>query len=183
MPRGRARDHALDRRDLRVPRRHDRRDDLTEQHARFVGRARRQRNVDVQAARAGRLREAGTPSDVQLVADPARDVEHAGERRAVGRIEIDRDVVGVERRLHAREPRVLRDRRKLRHVEQRRQRSADEALRVRLADRVELVGQRLDPHARGRPLFARALLIERLARDAVGKPLHHQRPIVDDRQE
>ena len=37
-----------------------------------------------------------------------------------------RHVVGVERRLHAREPRVLRDRGDLRHVEQRDQRSADE---------------------------------------------------------
>ena len=37
--------------------------------------------------------------------------------------------------------------------------------------------------ARGRPLFARSLLIERLARDAVRKPLHDQRSIHHDRQE
>ncbi len=40
--------HALDRRDLRMLRRDHGRDDLAEQHARFVRRARRQRDIDVQ---------------------------------------------------------------------------------------------------------------------------------------
>ena len=77
--------------------------------------------------RARRLRHRRDLQRVELVADPARDVEHLRERRVVARIEIERDVVGVERRLHAREPRVLRDRGNLRHVEQRDQRPADEA--------------------------------------------------------
>ena len=127
-----------------------RRDDLAEQLPDSYDVSRRQRNVDVQAARSRRLRESRDAERVQLVAHPARHVEHRGERRAVGRIEIDCGVVGVERRLHAREPRVLRDRRDLRHVQQRRQRSADEALRVRLADRIDFVSVSIRTPAGGR---------------------------------
>ena len=64
---------------------------------------------------------------LELVADPARDVEYLRERRALAGIEIERDEVGIERRLHAREPRVLPDRGELRHVEERHERAADEA--------------------------------------------------------
>ena len=87
--------------------------------------------------RARRLRHGRHLQRVQLVADPSRDVQHPRERRVVVRIEIERDVVGLERRLHAREPRVLRDRRNLRHVEQRDQRAADKPPGVRLGDRLD----------------------------------------------
>jgi hypothetical protein len=53
---------------------------------------------------------------------------------------------------------------------------------IRVADPLPLLKRekaRLDAHARGRPLFARPLLVERLAVHAVGKPLHDQRPILD----
>ena len=127
---------------------------------------------------------AGTLHRLELVAHPARDVEHLRERRALARIEIERDEVGVERRLHAREPRVLRDRGELRHVEQRDERSADEALGAALLDRVEIVGQRFHAHARRRLFLLPALLIERHAVvDAVRKALHDERPIGDDRQD
>ena len=68
-------------------------------------------------------------------------------------IEIDRRVVGVVGGLHPREPRVLRDGRDLRHVQQRRQRSADQPLRVRLVDRLS-VFEHLDAHTLWRPLLA-----------------------------
>ena len=127
---------------------------------------------------------AGTPSDVQLVAHPARDVEHARERRALARIEIERDVVGVERRLHAREPRVLRDRGDLRHVEQRDQRCRRRnGCASGSRDRIDVVAKRLDADARRRLLLARALLVERRPVDAVREALHHQRPIGDGRQQ
>ncbi len=74
------------------------------------------------------------PSVVELVANPPRDVEHALERHAVGRIEIEARVVGELRMGHAREPGILRDRRELRHVEQRLQGAADD-LRPRFGDR------------------------------------------------
>ena len=75
------------------------------------------------------------------------------EARAVARIEIDRHVVRrAADRLHAREPRVLRDRRELRHVEQRRQRSADQPIaRPLLVDRLDV--RRAAPRA-ARPAAA-----------------------------
>ena len=47
--------------------------------------------------------DAGGAERVELVANPARDVEHARERHAVGRIEIERDVVGELRATATRE--------------------------------------------------------------------------------
>ena len=91
------------------------------------------------------------------------------------------DVKG--RRLHAREPRVLRDRGDLGHVEQRDQVAADEAAGVRFGDRVEVVGDRLDTHARRRLLDSRPLLVERRLVDAVGEALHHQWPIGNGRKD
>ena len=90
---------------------------------------------------------AGTFNDAQLVADPSRNVQHLRERRVVVRIEIERDVVGLERRLHAREPRVLRDRGNLRHVEQRDERPSDQPSGARLGGRLVLGIELLDTHA------------------------------------
>ena len=127
------------------------------------------------------LGNAGHLQRLELVAHPAGDVEHLRERGAVAGIEIDRDVVGVERRLHAREPRVLRDRGELRHVEQRDERSADESLGAGLVDRIDVGGQHFDAHASRRLFLLLALLIERdRIVDAVRKSLHDERTIGDD---
>ena len=80
-----------------------------------------QRQIDVQAFGAGRLRHAGGAELVELVVNPAGDLERPAERHAGHRIEIERGVVGELGRLHAREPGILRDRRELRRVQQRQQ--------------------------------------------------------------
>ena len=121
----------------------------------------------------------GKPGDlhaIELFLDPSRAIENLRERRARLRIEIDRDLVRRVQIVHRRKPRVHRDRRELRHVEQRLQRSADQPRRH------VVVRQRLDAHAR-RHRLRRAMLIERRPVDAVRQPLHHQRPVVDDRQD
>ena len=60
---------------------------------------------------------------LELVANPAGDVEHCLERHAVGRVEIERDVIGVAEATATRENHgILRDGRELRGVEQRLQR-------------------------------------------------------------
>ena len=156
------RDGALDCRRFRMPRRDHRRDDLAEEHAGFVRRVRRQRNVDVQAARPGRLREAGHLQRAQLVAHPARDVENGGERRGVGR---DRDRSRRSRRRAAtararttgpaRWPRAASSR------------AASSAIRRRTAS------PRAPPPCAGRTPAA----------DAVGEALHHERPIGDARKD
>ena len=99
----------------------------------------------------------GTLQPIQLVAHPPRDVEDLRERRARLRIEIDRDLIGFVQRVDRREPRVHRDRRELRHVEQRLQAAADEHRRH--------VGarHRLDAHA-ARIDVRRAMLIEGVGR-------------------
>ena len=116
---------------LRMLLRDDGRDDLAEEQAGFVRRARRQRHVDVQAVGARRFRHAD-----RRRARRARR-ESSARRRArartarLGRIEIERRIVGELRRCcDAREPRILRDRRELRRVEQRLQIAADD-LRTR----------------------------------------------------
>jgi len=53
---------------------------------------------------------------------------------------------------------------------------------VRLVDRFPFV-EHFDPHPFRRPFLARSLLVERLRLDSVGKALHHERAIVDGRQQ
>jgi hypothetical protein len=87
---------------------------------------------------------------IQLVLHPLRDVEYLRERRAFSRIEIDRPVVLAQRIGHARETRILRDGRELRHVQERRERAADQRIAWSLlADRLDVFGQHFTPHARG----------------------------------
>ena len=120
----------------------------------------------------------GKPVDlhaIELFLDPLRAIEDLRERRARLRIEIDRDLIRRIQIVHRRKPRVHRDRRELRHVEQRLQRSADQPRRH------VVVRQRLDAHAR-RHRLRRAMLIEGRPVDAVRQPLHHERPVVDDRK-
>src|SRR5207247_2172946 len=82
-----ARPHcALDGRDLRVLAGDDGRDDLAEEEPRVVRRSRGQRDVDVQAVGAGGFRDAGRADELELVANPPRDVEHPGERDVRHRI-------------------------------------------------------------------------------------------------
>jgi len=66
----------------------------------------------------------------ELVVQPPRHLEHPGERRDRHRVEVEGDDVGLLDVRHAREPGVLRDRRKLRHVDQRLERAADQAART-----------------------------------------------------
>ena len=110
----------------------------------------------MQAVGAGGLRHADRAERVELVANPARHVEHALEGHALGRIEIEGAVVGELGMLHAREPRILRDRGELRRVEQRLQVAADD-LRP-LFDDADDGGADAGRH------LGRAMLIERLAR-------------------
>ena len=176
-------DHPFDRGDLRMLRRDDRGDHVAEQLPGLVSRPLREREVDVQPARSGRFRHAGDAQPIELVLDVARDVQHVVEAGAVTGIEIDRRVVLRQRIGHARKPRVLRDRRDLRHVQERRQRSADQPIaRALFADRLDLVRQDFAPDARRRRIRM-ALLIERRLVDAVRKPLHDHRPIGDGRQQ
>ncbi len=118
---------------------------------------------------------AGRAQRVELVANPARDVEHVRERHAVRRIEIERGVVGELRMRDAREPRILRDGRQLRHVEQRLQAAADD-LRP-LFDDADDFGADAGRH------LGRAVLVERRAGDAVREALHHERTIGHGRQD
>jgi hypothetical protein len=67
----------------------------------------RQRDVDVEASRSGRLRHAGYVEPIEFLLDPARDVAHAIEARAFAWIEIDGDIVRVQRIRDAGEPGVL----------------------------------------------------------------------------
>ena len=120
-----------------------------------VRRVRREADVDVQAVGAGRFRDAGGAERVEFVVNPARDLEHARETDAGHGIEIERDVIRVLDRLHAREPRILGDGRELRHVQQRRQVAADDLLAS--AGHFD----RVDAHTGGR--FLNAMLVERLA--------------------
>ena len=85
-------------------------------------------------------------------------------------------MVGEVQRLHAREPRILRDGRQLRQVQQRLERSA-----YRTARHV-VVGQHLDAHA-GRHLVGRAMLVKRLAADAVWIALHDEGTVRHHRQD
>ena len=82
------------------------------------------------------------------------------ERGAVAGVEIDRDEIGMERIGDAGEPRILRDRGELRHVEQRRERSADQPIaRAFFGDRLDVLRQHLAPDA-GRHGFRVPLLVE-----------------------
>ena len=143
----------------------------------------RQRDVDVQSARARRLRHAGNAEPIELVLDPARHVEHlANVAPSPGSRSIA--VWSWRQRIgDAREPRILRNRRQLRHVEERRQRSADQPIAwALLVGRLDVSGQHFAAHAR-RAAFRVPLLVERGPVDAVRKPLHHQRPVVDAGQQ
>ena len=107
---------------------------------------------------------------------PQRDILDLPEGGARLRVEIDRHDVGLARAPGLRKPRVLRDRRQLRHVEQRLQAAADEHRRH--------IGARHGFHAHAaRVNVRRTMLIERLALYAVGKALHHQRTIRRPRAE
>ena len=54
--------------------------------------------------------------------------------------------------------------------------------RVRLGDRLDVGGERLDADARRRFLLARSLLVERHPVDAVREALHDERPVGDGRK-
>ena len=80
---------------LRMLLRHDRGDDLAEEQARFVRRARRQRDVDVQAV--GARRSSARPAAPS--ASSSSRIQRATSRTCANgtpsaRIEIERDVVG-----------------------------------------------------------------------------------------
>ena len=155
--------HAFDRRLLRVARRDDRRDDLAEEHARLVRRVRRQRNVDVQAARARRLREAR-----RLSARAARRAPSARRRAPwrTSRRRSDRDRSRRSPRRAATAPRENHG-------------SCEIAAICVISSSVFS-----DPADElRRAALGHLVLVERLAADAVGEPLHHQRPIVDARQD
>ena len=72
---------------------------------------------DVHAARAGGLRYRMNSEIVEHFLYGARHLDHASERGARSRIEIDDRIVGVLDRLHARMPRIDRDRAQLCDVE------------------------------------------------------------------
>ena len=149
-------------------------DDLAVEQPRVVRRARRKRDVDVEAVGARRLRHADGAKHIELVTNPAGHIEHARESDALGWIEVERGVVGELRVVHARKPRILRDCRELRHVQQRLQVAPDD-LRP-LFNAAHDLSAHAGGHLRG------AVLIERRCRDAVGEALHDQRPIGDGRQ-
>ena len=169
-------DVAFDGRDLRVLLRDHGRDDLAEDQARLVRDAGRKRDVDVQAVGARCLGKPDGAEVVELVVDPPRDVEHARERDALGRVEIERDVIGGLERRDPREPGILRDGGQLRHVQQRLQVAADEPRRHIVA------GHRLHADVR-RHGVRRAVLVEGWRGDAIRQPLHRQRPVLHRRQD
>ena len=80
--------HALDGGHLRMLRRHHRRDDLAEQHARFVRRARRQRDDRRAGPRTRRLRKALHLDAIELLLDP---VARRRESARTSRPAADRD--------------------------------------------------------------------------------------------
>src|SRR5262249_34699587 len=87
-------DGALGCRHLRVFVRHERGDDLAVERASLVRRPWRKGDVYMQTVSAGRLRPAESAQCAELVTDPARDVEHARERYAGRRIEVEGGPVG-----------------------------------------------------------------------------------------
>jgi hypothetical protein len=170
-------DGALDGRDPWMALGDERGDDLAEETSGLVRRPRRERDVDVQPLGARRLGDGRRADALELVVDPPGDVHDGAERHAGHRIEVEHHVVGVVERADAREPRVLRDGADLHREEERRQRAADQA-RGHLA----IHGEHLDTHP-PRHVVGRALLVERLAANAVGEPPHDQRPVGEHRKD
>ena len=126
--------------------------------------------------RARRLRIARQPELVHHLLDDERDRTHVGERVPLARVEVDQEVVRPLDVAHARVPGVEVDAAEVDHPRQRggvahdREVSAVAAreLDVDLADVVGMV--RRD-----------ALLVERIAADAVGPAQHVERPVAQVR--
>ncbi len=157
--------------------RHHRGDDLAEQETGRVRRIRGHRDVDVQPAGAGRFGKPGRLQALELLAHPARHVQHLAEGQIVRRVQIDRHVVHDVLRLDAREPGVLRNRAELHCVQQGRERTANQ-----VGPGFRFRGDVLDADAWG-VFVGRPVLIERLRIDAVRIAFHHQGAIRQRRQD
>ena len=135
-------------------------------------------DVDVQAARAGRLDDRLHSQALQPGAHDLRGLDDVAVRRLGNRIEVEVEIVGTIDVVAARVPRVQVDAAEVDDPEQRRQvldhREIDHAARA-VRDRAGL-----DPLG---PRRRRALHEERLAGGAVGIALHHHRPIDQVRQQ
>ena len=127
-------------------------------------------------ARARGFREADESEIVKHFLDGARDLLHVVPRRALGRIEIDHDVVRLLRFVGTRETRMDLDRRVVRHPHEGRHVVREDVGVLRLPR----IDPALDPLGSESGLV---LLIEVRAVDAVRERLQGERPVAQPRHE